>query len=388
MRMKLAMVVAAVAVLAAVAWGGYRYFWQSPGEAVFGAIDGYVFIANRDAPEVAVIDAKKDTLAGTLALPFVADQALVSRAIMRLIVSNRAEKLVAIIDLPTRTVEANFRLPMTPDVMVLSPDGLRLAVADTEGGTIGLINFIDGTLNAVIDGLNAPAKMTFDADGVVLFVIDDAEAEIKMINARKGELLPPLSLREAGAVPGATDLSALTRTPDGRRGFVTDALGGKGYVISFRDWTVTKALDLGKTPSRAYGTADGQFMLVANTGSRTISLISTELFEVEATLPGVGEVTSIATGFFETLAYVISRDEKKAVIIDLQTLELAGEVALDGVPGQAVADEDGKKLYVPLGGTGKLALIDVYNKKIGHIITGTPSAPGSPAMAASNNYCH
>lgn len=385
MRMKL---VAVVVVLAAAGWAGYRYFWQAPGDAVFGAIDGYVFLANGNAPEVTVIDAKTDKLAGTLALPFVADQALVSRAIMRLIVSNRAERLVAIVDLPTRAVEANFRLPLTPDVMVLSPDGLRLAVADTEGGKIGLINFIDGTMNAVIDGLNSPSKMTFDADGVVLFVMDDKEAEIKMINARKGEILPALSLREAGVVPGAADLSALTRTPDGRRGFVTDALGGKGYVISFRDWTVTKTLELGGTPSRAYGTADGQFMLVANTGSRTISLISTERFDVVATLPGVGDVTSIATGFFETLAYVISRDEKKAVIIDLQTLELAGEVALEGVPGQAVADEDGKKLYVPLGGTGKLALIDVYNKKIGHIVTGTPTAPGSPAMAASNNYCH
>lgn len=372
-----------VAVLAAL--GGW---WLLLPEKGFGAIDGYVFLANGAAPEASVIDATTDALVGTVALPFVPDQLLVSRTLMRLLVLNRAEGVLAVVDLPTGAVEQRIGLGISPDLMVLSPDGLRLALTDIQAGKVALVNLIDITLTGVVEGLSRPAGLTFSADGIELFVSDDAAGEIKRIQVARAELLAPVSLVAAGVVPGAAALSALTRTPDGRMGFVTDAVGAKGYVIALRDWTVAKVIGLGNAPSRAYGTADGQFLLVANTGSRSISVIATDRFDVVATLPGVGDVTSIATGFFETLAYVISAGEQKAVVVDLETLTLAGEVALEGVPGQAVADVDGKKIYVPLGETGELALIDVYNKRIGHLISGTPTAPGAPAMAASNNYCH
>jgi len=377
-----------VVAAAALGWAGYSFWWQSGGDGAFGAVDGYVFVADGSAPQLALINAADDSFAGTLNLPFIADQVLVSRAISRVILSNREQNLISILDLPTRAMEANFRLPLRPDVMVLSPDGLRLAVADTEAGKIAFINFIDGTLGTVIEGLNRPSKLTFDADGVVLFVVDDATAELKMLHARRGEMLESISLRESGVVPGDAEMSALTRTPDGRSGIITDARRDRAYVINFREWQVQSVIPLGKQPGRAYGTADGQFMLVANAGSQTLSIIATDRFAVVATLPGVADVTSIATGFFETLAYVISRSDQKAVVIDMETLTVAGEVALQGIPGEAIADADGKKIYVPLGGVGELALIDIYGKKIGHTIAGMPAAPGAPTMAATNNYCH
>ncbi|WP_372838757.1 hypothetical protein [Phaeovulum sp.] len=381
---------AAVVLAALAAWGLWREFGPGSGSGTvhFGSVDEYVFIANESAPEIAVIDAKSDRLVGTRTLPFVPDQLLVSLAKLRLVVLNRAEHLVALVDLPSGAVEARFDLEIVPDLMVLSPDGRALAVADTEAGKIALINLVDETLFGIVEGLNAPSKMTFGSDGGALYVIDDSEAEIRRIDVATASLLAPASLREAGAVPGEVNLSALTRTPDGRMGLVTDALGGKGYVIDVRDWNVVRTISLGNAPSRAYGTADGQYLLVSNTGSRTISVIASDRFDVVATLPGPGDITSIATGFFETLAYVISANERRAVVIDLESLTVAGELALEGVPGQAVADADGRKLYIPLGEVGELALIDVFNKRVGHLITGIAVAPGAPAMSASNNYCH
>ncbi len=378
----------AVALAVLAAWGLWREFGPATGTARFGAVDKYVFIANESAPEIAVIDANDDRLVGTLALPFVPDQLLVSLAKLRLVVLNRAEHMVALVDLESGAVEARFDLDIVPNLMVLSPDGSRLAVTDGEAGKVALINLSDAKLIGIVEGLNNPAKMTFGADGAALYVIDDTEAEIRRIDVATASLLAPASLREAGAVPGAVDLSALTRTPDGRMGLVTDALGGKGYVIDVRDWSVVRTINLGNAPSRAYGTADGQYLLVANTGSRTISVIASDRFDVVATLPGPGDVTSIATGFFETLAYVVSAKERRAVVIDLESLTIAGEVALEGVPGQAVSDADGRKLYIPLGEVGELALIDVFNKRVGHLIAGISVAPGAPAMSASNNYCH
>jgi len=376
---------AAAVVAAVAALGGW---WLLAPEKGFGAIDGYVFVADSTAPQASVIDAVSDALVGSVALPFVADHLLVSRALMRLLVLNRAEGVLAVVDLASGAVEHRIALGIAPDRMVLSPDGLRLAAPDVAAGKVALVNIADLSLTAVIEGMHRPEALTFSADGTELYLADNAQAAVVRIKVASGEMLAPLDLAGAGVVPGAAALSALTRTPDGRMGFVTDAVGGKGYVIDLRDWQITKVIGLGNAPSRAYGTADGQFLLVANTGSRTISVIATDRFAVVATLPGVGDVTSIATGFFETLAYVVSAGERRAVVVDLETLTVAGEVALDGVPGQAVADVDGKKLYVPLGGVGKVALIDVFNKRIGDLIIGTPAAPGAPAMAASNNYCH
>ena len=48
----------------------------------------------------------------------------------------------------------------------------------------------------------------------------------------------------------------------------------------------------------------------------------------------------------------------------------------------------GKKLYVALSGTGKVAVIDVPGRKLIGMIDGVGAEPWGTTMAGADNYCH
>ena len=129
-------------------------------------------------------------------------------------------------------------------------------------------------------------------------------------------------------------------------------------------------------------------MLVPNNGEGTISVISTETLEVVATLPGAAGVTGVNSDPAGRTAFVISRAENKLVLLDLDKLAPAGEIALPGGPETGVISPHGKKLYVALSGVGKVAVIDVPGRKLLGMIDGVGQEPWGTTLAGADNYCH
>ena len=376
----------AAAVIAALAAGVGYWFWPSTSApVVYGNLHGYAFLPAGDAPEMAVLSAVDDTYVGKVALPFVPDSVLVAPQVLRIVLISEATRTIAFYDLQRQAVDGTLTLDFVPANPVLSPDGLQLAVADMQAGVVGFVDLVAGVLRARTNGLSQPEHMAFDGDSTLVFVPDNAAHEIVVIDSGDGNRWDPIPL-PTGSAPA--DLSALTRTPDGRFGLVSDTGSGRVHVIGFYAWAVIRTLEVGAGPGRAYGTADGQFMLVASEGDASVTVIDTDAFDIVARLPGMRGVTSIATGFFENLAYVISETEEAAVVIDLARLAVVGRLELPGRPGIAVADIDGKKIYVPLTGSGKLALIDVHKIEVAKIFPKLVQAPHVALLAATNNYCH
>jgi DNA-binding beta-propeller fold protein YncE len=393
MSKKIVASLAAVVVIAAGAVGYYVMGRDSaPSDVVYGDLESYVFIQSTTTPELTVIDAIKDVIVGRIKTTVVPDDILVAKEPKRIVYSNRANKSVHIYDLATQKDEAVFNLPFSPDNVVMSPDSFVLAMSDTNTGQFGIIDLSNNRLTHVLDEkFYRPSAIVFSDDSVFVFISDSLNGRITTIDTLSGAVLDPIQISlhaDKVSDPEGNTLSAVTRTPNGVWGIVTEKLVGRVSVINFRNWSEFKVMAVGKGPSRAYGTADGQYMLIGNDVDRTVSVISTDNFDHEATLPGVDGVTSITTGFFETLAYVVSNKENKCVVIDLTKMEKVNEIALPGGPGEAVADVDGKKMYVPLHNTNELAIIDVYNQKIHKIIKNVADKPWGVAMATTNNYCH
>jgi YVTN family beta-propeller protein len=99
-------------------------------------------------------------------------------------------------------------------------------------------------------------------------------------------------------------------------------------------------------------------------------------------------VTAINTGWFESVAFVISRSENRAVVLDLMELQVAGEIPLDERPGPGVVTADGAKLYVALAGSNSVAVIDTRDRALKTVIADVGSAPVGVTMTRTNNYCH
>ncbi len=356
----------------------------------------YIYVPNRSSSDVAVIDHATQRLIARIEVGKVPHQVAVSDRLGKLVASNTADNTVSIIDLATLRTEATLTLDHEPEHMELSPNGLVLAVGNIGAGTVSLISLEEAREVARVDGLFEPHNLTFSADGSLLYVANLGAEHVSVVDVAAARVVNEIPVAEPTALAakgsGTSEeyqgIINVTRTPDGRLGFAAHGEGNVMAVIDLRSQRKIKSLELGELPWRAYSTADGRFMLVPNNGDATVSVISTSSLEVVATLPGAEDMTGINTGWFETLAFVISRAENKLVVLDLVAMKAVGEIALPGTPETGVTTPDGKTLYVALSDTDQVAVIDVRRRQLVKTIDDVGDEPWGAAMAGALNYCH
>jgi YVTN family beta-propeller protein len=356
----------------------------------------YIYVPNRSSSDVAVIDHATQRLIARIEVGKVPHQVAVSDRLGKLVASNTADNTVSIIDLATLRTEATLTLDHEPEHMELSPNGLVLAVGNIGAGTVSLISLEEAREVARVDGLFEPHNLTFSADGSLLYVANLGAEHVSVVDVAAARVVNEIPVAEPTALAakgsGTSEeyqgIISVTRTPDGRLGFAAHGEGNVMAVIDLESQRKIKSLELGELPWRAYSTADGRFMLVPNNGDATVSVISTSSLEVVATLPGAEDMTGINTGWFETLAFVISRAENKLVVLDLVAMKAVGEIALPGTPETGVTTPDGKTLYVALSDTDQVAVIDVRRRQLVKTIDDVGDEPWGAAMAGALNYCH
>jgi len=383
----------AMSLIALVAAALVGWSMRPAGEKRLEDINLYVFVPSKAAPEVTVIDTRSDRVVTVLKLGQTPDQVLVSEAAHRLVASNVSNKSISIVNPDTGETEKVITLAIRPERMVLSPDGWLVAARDLATGSVSVMSLQRQSQLTQVDGFKEPYGLTFSNDS--LYVADRGTGKVSTISLVQGKVIGQIAVAEAaraaakGDRPGGSyGISELTHTPNGRLGFCALRGGRELAVIDLINEKKIKTLAVGWDPSRPWGTADGRLMMVANNGDRTISVIDTGALEVVATLPGAADVSAINTGWFESVAFVISRSENKAVVLDLMKLKKVGEIPLLSEPGPGVVTPDGKKLYVALRGSNRVAVIDTRERKVTSMISGVGHEPSDATMARSNNYCH
>ncbi|MFQ5984045.1 MAG: YncE family protein [Alphaproteobacteria bacterium] len=355
----------------------------------------YVFVPNRASADVAVIDSLTDRVVAHLDVGNVPHQVVVSESLNRLVATNTGDDTISIVDLETLASVATLRLDSEPEHMQLHPDGRLVAVGNIGGGTVSLVALDEAREVARIRGLFEPHNLTFSRDGSRLYVANLGANHVSVIDVAEARIIDevpvagPAAVGALGAAPQAYQgIINVTPTPDGRLGF---AAHGEAGVLAVIDLTTGQGLGriaLGPMPWRAYATAQGRHMLVPNNGDATISVISTSSLEVVATLPGAKDMTGVNSDPGGTVAFVISRGEDKAVVLDLEAMAKVGEIPLPGSPETGVTTPDGRKLYVALSGSDRVAVIDVKTQQLLGMIDGVGEEPWGATMVGARNYCH
>lgn len=387
-RRAIAFMAAAVLVGIGVAWGALKMSAERTTNGAVSIADGarFVFVPSGSAPQVAVIDAKSGRVVTRIELAGIPDRAVVSDAADVIAASVSGRDALEIVPLSAPASRIQVKLPITPESLVLSPDGYLLAVADGKRGAIAIVSLQQRKLLFTLSGLSDPRNSTFSLDGSQLYVTDGKSLELAVVDIVQQKILERVALGREPSM--ASGVSALTRTADGRFGFVS--LGGRNSVavIDLRTLTLVKSLAVGGAPLRAYGTADGRLMLVPNDVDRSISVIDTTTLQVAATLPGAKDVIGINTGWFESHAFVLSASERRVTVLDLMKFVKLGEVELPAFPAGGVVDSAGQKLYVALTDSDQAAVIDTRTMKLAALIDGAGRRPWGALMTRSNNYCH
>ncbi len=359
--------------------------------------DHYVFVPNRNSADIAIIDANTDQLVANVAVGNIPHQVSVSDTMGKLVASNTKDNTISIIDLKTLKTIQTVKLGHEPEHMAIGRAGKIVAVGNIGEGTVSLVSLEKNTEIKRITGLHEPHNMTFSPSGKLLYVGNLGANFVSVIDVEKGKVINEIGVGDntaVAALPGSSEehqgIINVTETPDGRLGFAAYGDGDVMAVLDLRTQKKIATLKLGDAPWRAYTTADGRFMIIPNNGDETVSIFSTTApYKEVARLKGAADMTGVNTGWFETIAFVISRGDNKIVMLDLVNMKNMGEIKLkDGSPETAVVTPDGTKLYVALSGTNEIAVIDTRHGKLLRKIANVGKEPWGAHMVGALNYCH
>jgi YVTN family beta-propeller protein len=177
---------------------------------------------------------------------------------------------------------------------------------------------------------------------------------------------------------------AVGMTPDGNKSYVADFFDSTISVIDTTNATLLKKINLlenydpilgnisgpmGFLPIQTPVSPDGQYMVTANTGSGTITIVDTETDELVKSLPcsagchGVNFGAKKGGGYY---AYVSSSFSNDMIVVD-------GDPNNDGAPSDAMI-------------VGRVVLIASPETQMDDTITGLAGTGGQGVLAIPNVY--
>jgi YVTN family beta-propeller protein len=146
-------------------------------------------------------------------------------------------------------------------------------------------------------------------------------------------------------------------------------------------------IPVGREPWEPYETPDHAKILVPNLADRTVSVIDVPSQKVLATLPGGKDMTGVVVTADSKKAYVVRRGDNKVSVIDLERLQVTGEIAVGRSPEVATRTASGK-IYVANSGSGSVSVIDAGSDRVLKTISKVGKHPWALASFNGYNYCH
>jgi YVTN family beta-propeller protein len=353
------------------------------------------FVPSRSQPLVTVIDTRNDTIRGRIDTSEIPYQLAVSLPLGKLVVGTPTDDTVRLFDLATLAPAGKVVLDHAPEHLQLAPAGDVLAVDDFNANSLTLVRLDDLGHPRAVHGLDEPHNLVFGSDGSRLYAANLGSNRISVIDVAGARVLsdididltPPLA-DDGRPVPlPRTGLSDLTVTSTGRA-FVVPAWADEIAAVDLEVGIQMTTIPAGIDPWHGYATSDGRLLILPNEGEpATVSLISTDLLQEVARLPGEPDMTGAYPAWFDSVAFIPSRAAKAALVVDLDRHRRVGEIALPSAPEIGGVTADGGKLYLALPDTNQIAVIDTRRRSLLRLIDDVGPEPGSVVLAGSRNFC-
>lgn len=213
------------------------------------------------------------------------------------------------------------------------------------------------------------------AEGYHFFPVIHASEGSEQLVALKGyvtetpdsliSIFDKVSLDSVGIIGTGAEPMGIVLDSDQRRAYVAasgdDAIEVFDLSTRRKLWRIP--LQYGDRPVEAVLTPDGRTLVVADSGSGTVSLVDTGAL-AERTRIRVGDGPSfvVVDGRGER-AYVLNRLSHSMSVLDLASGSLVGNIRLENVPRQAALSPSGDKLYLT-GSAPSLTVLDVAKLQI------------------------
>ncbi|MBM7805077.1 YVTN family beta-propeller protein [Geodermatophilus bullaregiensis] len=274
----------------------------------------------------------------------------------RLYVAQRAAGTIAVVDTAVDRVVTTIDVPSgPPQYLTLSPDGTRAYVSvwddDRTVAAISVLDTTTGEFGATVPMLSRPYVSAVSPDGTRLYVPNHDSDVLTVVDTRTAT---PVAEIEVPPNPHWVEL-----TPDGTRAYVADHDSNVVAVVDTATDTVVDEVPVGTSPHSVAVHRSRPLVVNVNFDAASVSVIDTDSDEVVATVPvgeGPQDVSWSADGRF---AYVTNVRDSTLSVLSAEDFTVTATIPTGTSPTSVTVLPDGRKGYVSDLDSGTLTVLDL-----------------------------
>jgi PQQ-dependent catabolism-associated beta-propeller protein len=275
----------------------------------------------------------------------------------RLFVTNEKSDTVSVIDSRTGELETTLEIGQRPRGIGLSPDHKTLYVALSEENAIGVVDVASLKLLKKLNAGEDPETFDVHPNGN-LYLSNEDDAKATVINPESGEIIEEIRV---GLEPEGVAVS-----PDGSIVMVTSESTNMVHVIDTNAHKVVANILVAARPRGLAFNKDGSHAYVSSEIGNEIAIIDTKTMKIikKATVDiNKSKPMAIRLSPDDKTLYLTTGRAAKVAIMDADTLELKGSVAVGKRVWGAELSRDGSTLFTANGVSNTISVVDTASQK-------------------------
>jgi cation/acetate symporter len=296
------------------ALGGTIPVGKTPGFVAVSPNGRHVYIANRSARVVTVVDTAINQVTATIPIPAGPPQFLAfapdSRTLYITIFNDqRTIHAIDVLDTASNTVIATIPQPARPYLPAVSRDGKRLFIPNHDTASVSVVGTDTNSVIAEVRVAPNPHWVAFSRDGSRAYTANHESNLVSVIDTTTLEVL--------ATIPVGISPHSIAVHPSLPLVANVNYDAGTMSVINTTTDRVVATIPVGRNPQDITWAPDGRFAYVVNEGSNTVTVIDARTNQVTATIPTGSSPTSIAVLPNGRQAYVSNLDSGTLTILEL-----------------------------------------------------------------------
>jgi YVTN family beta-propeller protein len=270
----------------------------------------------------------------------------------QLYVANRDAGVVTVVNTASNSVAGEIKIPQGPPQFIsFSRDGRRAYVSlwDKEGGSVHAISVLDTTTNKVLKTIQVPTRPFLSAvspDGKLLYVPNHDSNTVSVIDTATYEVVTNISV--------APNPHWVVFTRDGSKIYTADHDSNLMSVIDPKTNKVMRTIPMPTSPHSIAVHPTRPLIVVACFDANALAVVDTNTDKVVKTVP-VGRNPQFAAWSADgRFAYTVNNDDNTVSVIDASTFTVTATIATGASPTAMAVLPDGTQGYVSNLGDGTL----------------------------------
>jgi YVTN family beta-propeller protein len=264
---------------------------QTPGFVAAAPSGRQLYVANREAGVVTVVDTAVNKVTATIPIKvgppqFIAFSPDGRRAYVSVWDEAKTIAAVSVLDTTTNEVVQTIPVQTRPFLAAVSPDGKWLYVPNHDNDSVSVIDTKTNKLATHFSVPPNPHWVVFTRDGKKVYTANHDSNLVSVIDPSTNKILTK--------IPTPTSPHSMAIHPNKPLLIVACFDANAAAVIDTNTDKVIKTIPVGRNPQFATWSADGRFAYVVNNDDNTVSVIDAKTFTVTAKVFTGASPTSMA----------------------------------------------------------------------------------------------